>query len=75
MPATSRVVVDLCDNLIAIETISPGETTGHSVLVSAEQWLAIVDDAEDLAPVRELRRQRSVAAAKEAAKHHTRGAA
>ncbi len=75
MSGRPHVVLDLVDGLVAIETISPGETVGHSVLVTAEQWLRIVDDAEDLAPIRDLRRARSVAAAKEAAKHHNRGAA
>lgn len=71
----ARVIIDLVDGMIAIETISPGESVGHSILVTPAQWVALVDDAETLAPIRELRRERSVAAAKEASSHHTKGAA
>ncbi|HEV8450557.1 MAG TPA: hypothetical protein VGQ45_03930 [Gaiellales bacterium] len=67
------VNVDQCGNMVAVETLSHGHTTGLSVLVTPEQWLQLVDQAEQLKPIVELRRRRSVEAAREAASHAERG--
>lgn len=71
----SRIIVDLVDGLVSVETISAGETVGHSVLLTPAEWVGVVEFAESLEPVRELRRERSVRAAREASSHATRGAA
>jgi hypothetical protein len=38
------VHVDTAGNLIALETISPGETTGLSILISADDAATLVSD-------------------------------
>ena len=72
MTALGNVHVDRCDNLVEVTAMVPGDVAGLPVLLSPAQWCELVDQAEQLEPVKELRRQRSIEAAREAASHHAR---
>jgi hypothetical protein len=62
------VTVDVCGNCLAIETLSHGHTTGLSVLVTPEQFAALVVRAEQLEPMLQFRRRE----AREAHSHEAR---
>lgn len=75
MPGTfDDITVDQCSDQIEL-TLYAGPNASMSILITPEQWATISDQAEQLRPLQELRRRRSIAAAREAASHHERGAA
>jgi hypothetical protein len=51
------VTVDTCGNMIELEARSHGESTGLSVLISPEQFAALVVRAEQLEPMLQYRRR------------------
>ncbi len=55
--STPLVTVDAVGNSVEVTVWPSAETAGLSVLVPAQDWLAIVARAEELEPVRALRQR------------------
>jgi hypothetical protein len=51
------VQIETCGNMLAIETLSHGHSTGLSVLVTPEAFAALIVRAEQLEPMLQLRRR------------------
>ena len=66
------VSLDRCGNMLELEARSPGCATGLSILISADQFAALIVRAETLEPMRAYRERALRETAKEAASHAAR---